>query len=252
MARAIFVALLAYVTMLPVLFAQTPRAGVLWQNMPLIALLNGDYTADVTAEKAVTYGDTGLGAFANLDGEMVAVDGKIYRVRSDGKVTSAAANDLLAFAQMIAFHPDRKMPIPPNTSLDTLAAVLSSEMPAPNSSYGIRISGSFVSIDARAPHSQHEPFPPFCEVQKSQAVFHLRGVEGTMVGFAAPAYLSILETTPFHFHFVARDLASGGHVLAFQTKNATAELQLVNRMQVDFPQSAGFAKTPLARVITCP
>ncbi len=246
------VLLIVSLALLPLLLADTQPSAVLWQNMPLIALLNGDYTGSVTAAEVAGRGDLGLGAFANLDGEMVAVGGKIYQITSDGKVSRPAPNALLAFAQMIRFRPGRRVPLPPGTSFDNIAAVLSSAMPAVNSSYAIRITGSFSSVEARAPRKQAEPFPPFCEAQKTQALFHLHSIQGTMAGFIGPVYISALENAGFHLHFVTNDLASGGHVLAFKTRNATAELELIDRMAIDFPRSPSFAKVFLGHLITCP
>lgn len=243
---------LLLVASIPISFASAPAKAVVWQNMPLIALLNGDYTGSATAAQVAAHGDLGLGAFVNLDGEMVAIAGKIYQVTSDGKVSRPAPTSLLAFAEMVPFRPDRKIALPVGTSFNNIASALSSAMPAVNSSYAIRITGSFSFVEARAPRKQQEPFPPFCKAQQSQAVFHLHKVEGTMVGFVGPAYISALDSAGFHLHFLTNDFVSGGHVLNFQTKNATAELELIDRMEVDFPRSRSFAKVPLDHLITCP
>src|SRR6266852_4378495 len=62
-----------------------PRLGlnapltVMWQNMPIIALLNGNYDGITQVYEAKRHGDFGLGAFAQLDGEMIAVDSAVFR-----------------------------------------------------------------------------------------------------------------------------------------------------------------------------
>src|SRR6202021_4039002 len=52
------------------------------------ALVQGIYKRAVSSTFLLNYGDFGLGTFDNLDGEMVVLDGAIYQVRSDGKVSN--------------------------------------------------------------------------------------------------------------------------------------------------------------------
>jgi acetolactate decarboxylase len=50
------------------------------------ALVQGIYERAVSSRFLLNFGDFGIGTFENLDGEMVVLDGAIYRVRGDGKV----------------------------------------------------------------------------------------------------------------------------------------------------------------------
>ena len=54
-------------------------------------LVEGVYTGAISSDVILKHGDLGLGTFENLDGEMVVLDGRIYRARGDGTVSEALA-----------------------------------------------------------------------------------------------------------------------------------------------------------------
>jgi len=49
------------------------------------ALVAGLDSGAISAGLLLQHGDFGLGTFENLDGEMVVLDGHVYRVQSNGK-----------------------------------------------------------------------------------------------------------------------------------------------------------------------
>ena len=53
------------------------------------ALVAGVYSGVVRVQAILDHGDFGLGTFANLDGEMVVVDGRVYHVQGTGRVSEA-------------------------------------------------------------------------------------------------------------------------------------------------------------------
>ena len=63
----------------------------------------------------------------------------------------------------------------------------------------------------RAP--QEKPYPPLAEVAKTQPVFHLEDVGGTLAGFRFPDFAHGLNVPGFHLHFLTEDRRAGGHVL---------------------------------------
>ena len=60
-------------------------AHVLFQISTSGALVAGVYSGLSTTKNVLEHGDFGLGAFADLDGEMVIVDGRAFRVQGRGK-----------------------------------------------------------------------------------------------------------------------------------------------------------------------
>jgi alpha-acetolactate decarboxylase len=51
------------------------------------------------------HGDFGLGTFANLDGEMVVLDGRVYQVQGTGRVSEASPDAGAPFAVVTRFSP---------------------------------------------------------------------------------------------------------------------------------------------------
>ena len=53
------------------------------------ALVAGVYAGAVSVQGLLEHGDFGLGTFANLDGEMVVLEGHVYQVQGTGRVSEA-------------------------------------------------------------------------------------------------------------------------------------------------------------------
>src|SRR5690606_36367139 len=76
--------------------AQRP-GGVVFQNSTIDALLDGNYDGEVSFEQLRRHGDFGLGTLNELDGEMLALDGEFYQIRSDGLVIPLAGETFTPF-----------------------------------------------------------------------------------------------------------------------------------------------------------
>ncbi len=59
--------------------------GKFFQVSTLQALALGFSKSVIPVEDLLKHGDTGLGTFEDVDGEMIVLDGKCYRARDDGK-----------------------------------------------------------------------------------------------------------------------------------------------------------------------
>ncbi len=228
------------------------EARIMWQNVPIIAFLNGFYTGTATVAEVEKHGDFGLGAFADLDGEMVTIDGTMYQITSDGTVHKPGPNTLLSYAQMTHFEADRSSKLVVNSeAFGAVARAVLGGRESTNAFYAIRLTGTFASVETRAVPKQKAPYPPFCEVTKTQPTFHFSDVAGTMAGFIGPPYASTMDTSGLHLHFVTKDGKRGGHVLTFTARGVTAEVERMDQMQVDFPRDPAFQKMSLTDIITC-
>jgi len=65
---------------------------------PVNALVEGIYEEKIPLTEIKKHGDFGLGTFDHLDGEMIMLDGKIYQITSDGRVTLVDDHALTPFA----------------------------------------------------------------------------------------------------------------------------------------------------------
>ena len=54
------------------------------------ALVAGVYEREVSVKSILEHGDFGLVTFANLDGEMVVLDGRVYQVQGTGRCRKSA------------------------------------------------------------------------------------------------------------------------------------------------------------------
>ena len=72
----------------------------MYQVSTLQALAMGYNKAVITVEDLLQHGDTGLGTFEGVDGEMIVVDGICYRAAVDGTVTKASPETGVPFASV--------------------------------------------------------------------------------------------------------------------------------------------------------
>ncbi|MBV8375660.1 MAG: acetolactate decarboxylase, partial [Verrucomicrobia bacterium] len=69
-------------------YLKTP-VHTLFQVSTSGALVAGVYSGAVSVQSLLQHGDFGLGTFADLDGEMVVLDGHVYQVQGTGRVSEA-------------------------------------------------------------------------------------------------------------------------------------------------------------------
>src|SRR5580704_2071766 len=75
----------------------------LFQVSTSAALVEGIHQGAVRVSRLLRYGDFGLGTFADLDGEMVVLDGVCYQVSSTGTVASVEGERLIPYAVVTRF-----------------------------------------------------------------------------------------------------------------------------------------------------
>ena len=96
----------------------------LYQVSLLQDLTQGDYYGSVPVSKLKKKGDIGLGTFNRLNGEMIVLDGRVYRADGKGKVEEAADNETTPFASVTFFDEDDKAVLKDVKNLNSLISVL--------------------------------------------------------------------------------------------------------------------------------
>src|SRR5216684_2255821 len=86
------------------------------------ALVAGVYSGVVDVKAILDHGDFGLGTFADLDGEMVVLDGRAYQVQGSGRVSEASLDADAPFAVVTRFSPEVDVGIDSVASLSQLAS----------------------------------------------------------------------------------------------------------------------------------
>jgi acetolactate decarboxylase len=218
---------------------------ILFQFSTLPALMNGLYDGEFSFKQLEKHGNFGLGTFNNLDGEMVALDGRFYQVKTDGRAYAVNPAQKTPFAEVTFFQPDQTLTLSKPLDLKQLQDYLLRAFASPNYPCAIKVSGRFSYVKTRSVPRQTRPFPPLVAVAKHQAVFAFHHVAGTIVGFYHPPYLAGVNLTGFHFHFLTRNRRAGGHLLACRIKQAKVELERLNDLHLRLPVSAAFSRTDL-------
>jgi acetolactate decarboxylase len=114
------------------------------------ALVAGVYDREVSVQAILEHGNFGLGTFANLDGEMVVVDGLAYQVKGSGQLLEPPADAGAPVAVVTWFEPETDVSISPVDSLKELHARCDSLRQSGNIFYAVRLDGSFKRVRTRA------------------------------------------------------------------------------------------------------
>ena len=76
---------------------------MLYQYSTMAALMGGAFSGTTTIEKLLEYGDFGIGTFEGVDGEMIILDGKVYKTDSDGFSTLQPKEATSPFQTLLSF-----------------------------------------------------------------------------------------------------------------------------------------------------
>lgn len=220
---------------------------VLFQASTIGALIEGAYEGDLSFAELAEHGDLGLGTLNDLDGEMIALDGRFYRADVDGKVGEIDGAARTPFAVVTSFEPSLDMDLEGPLEQAELLARLDELIPAEAVTCAVRLDGHFDLVRARSVPRQSPPYRPLTEVVLEQHVFELEDVAGTMVGFRFPDYAEGIEVSGYHLHFVSEDRGRGGHVLASRSAGPLrARLDFSNDLHVELPPGIALADPALA------
>ncbi|MGP0047135.1 MAG: acetolactate decarboxylase, partial [Syntrophobacteraceae bacterium] len=180
------------------------------QYSTIDVLMKGIYDGYVPIGEMLLHGDTGIGTFDGLDGEMVVVDGIAYQVTADGVVHIPAPTMTTPFAEVTFFHDDQEKVLPPGANLESFTREVDAIIPTPNIFYAVRIDGTFAKVITRSVPKQSKPYRPLTEIVKTQPTFTFENVRGVIVGWRCPAFVKGINVPGYHLHFLTEDRKGGG------------------------------------------
>ena len=215
----------------------------IFQVSLLQGLTLGDYNGSVSAAELKEKGDTGIGTFDALDGELVMVDGVIYRAAGDGSVESVPDEETIPFAAVTLFDTDETQTLTDVADFDSLRAILDERVSelGENRFYMIRIDGTFSEMHARSEYAQEEPYKPLAKVMETdQTFFDFENIDGTVVGLYCPQFMKDLNVAGWHLHFVSDDHLSGGHVLGLGIDQAELAWDYTDGFRMLLPEGEMF------------
>lgn len=210
------------------------------------ALVAGVYDREVSVQAILEHGNFGLGTFANLDGEMVVVDGHVYQVRGSGQVSEAPADAGAPFAVVTWFEPEIDVSISPVSSFKDLEARCDSFRRSGNIFYAIRLDGSFKRVRTRAVNPP-QPGTRLIDAAKAQSEFTFADIEGTLVGLWSPGFSSAFSVAGYHLHFLSADRQHGGHLLDVEAETLQLKIEALASFHLALPKSEAFLKANLSK-----
>ena len=220
------------------------KSNAIYQVSTLQALALG-YTRPVaTVEELLSHGDTGLGTFENVDGEMIILDGVCYQATTDGSIVCSGASDGVPFAVAGFVKDGRSFTIEEMPDIEAIKTKLTLKIEEDfglNSIHIARIDGYFEVIHARAgaPYrSQHVSLKDI--LSKTQKDFSFENIYGTLVCVYYPDYMDGINASGWHMHFLSEDRTLGGHVFEVKMSSGDCLLQKMDRIEIQLPREPAF------------
>jgi acetolactate decarboxylase len=211
----------------------------LFQTSTIDNLLEGNYEGDVSFAELEDRGDFGLGTLNALDGEMIALDGKFYQVRADGRAYAVDRRARTPFAVVTVFEPGSSCTLDTPMDFAGICDFVDRVLGETTDCCAVRVDGHFEYVKTRSVPRQRKPYPPLVEVVKAQPTFELGDVSGSLVGFRFPDYAQGLNVTGYHFHFITADRSAGGHVLGCRLANGELRVDREADLRLELPPGVG-------------
>ena len=231
---------------------EAPKADreTIYQVSLLQGLTLGDYNGSVSVKELKQKGDTGIGTFEGVNGELIMVDGTVYRAKSDGSIETAPDDETIPFANVTFFDTDEKQEISGVSSIADIKKLLDEKVEklGKNQFYMVRIDGIFKKMQARSELKQEKPYKPLAEALKTdQREFSWDNIEGTVVALYCPQYMEDLNAAGWHLHFVSKDKKYGGHVLDLDVDKAELKIDCTNGFNMQLPDTEMFTTLDLTK-----
>ncbi len=227
-----------------------------WENKPkdtlyqvstIDALLDGAYDGEIKFSELKKHGNFGIGTFDGIDGEMIALDGRFYQIKTDGVAYRVSGQTKTPFADVCFFRPEQRIVIKKKLTFNELKQFIDKLLPTKNIFYAIKIKGTFDYVKARSVPKQEKPYPPLAEVVKNQVVFEFYNKKGTAVGFYSPTYVKGVGVPEYHMHFLQDSRKRGGHILDLIISHAIIEIDYLDKFYLVLPKNASFLNADLAK-----
>ncbi len=229
-------------------FCTYAKKDTVSQFSTMNALMQGLYETDFNYAHIKKSGNFGIGTFNDLDGEMVALDGKFYQVKSDGSVHAVSDSMKSAFCMVKFFKPDRKINLKGKKDYIHIIEQLEGQINSKNIFYAAKIEGKFSFIKARSVPRQAKPYRKLSEVANEQSVFEFKDIDATLIGFRFPEYMSELNMAGWHFHFISKNGAFGGHVLDCAIADSYIAIDESNDFYLELPRTSDFLKADFEKI----
>lgn len=210
------------------------------------SLLTDVCLGDVSVEELTKYGDFGIGTFDYLEGEMIILDGIVYKTEPNGQIILADTNEKIPFAAVTFFDSQLSFSLKNIENLHSLEHELLKHFPSHNYIYAVKISGNFSNVKLRcAQKIENKKIPLHEHLIKNQSKFNLTNSKGTIIGVWSPWYLKEVSVSGFHLHYINSEKRVGGHLVDFEMANLDVEIMIVKQFTFQMIDSRDFEKANL-------
>lgn len=136
----------------------------------LQSLAQGYFGGTVTSGQLRKLGDTGIGTFEGLNGEMIVLDGKVYQALGDGRVLVAPDKTIIPYATVTFFDQDIAVSLKDIKDKAAFEKVLDDtvQKQGANSFYMVKLHAQFDSVLFRSEYGSKEPYPTLVEALKGK------------------------------------------------------------------------------------
>ena len=216
----------------------------LFQVSTLQALMLGYTRSVIPVSELLGHGDTGLGTFTDVDGEMIVLDGGCYRAMENGDIAVAEPDRGVPFSVVCSMEEHNPMEFGAMDNIEALKTALNNTIDSHfglNSMHMARIDGEFEIVDARSESgykSVHEDLKFI--LGKTQKAFQFEKIKGTLVCAYFPDYMDGINAAGWHLHFISDDRKHGGHVFDIQMKSGKGCISKINAIEIKLPDEPVF------------
>lgn len=223
--------------------------SALYMSSPINALLEGLYRDDITIGTLKQKGDFGIGTFNNLDGEMIALNGRFFRMDLDGNAHPVTDDMKTPFSTVCRFTPMLDEEITAPVGFDEFERQMKLMLPSENMFFAIYMQGRFKSVKTRSvPFTQN--YRPLSEATDHQKLREFTNIEGHLVGFYTPPFVPSVNVPGFHFHFIDSSMTAGGHLLRCEPERLVIKLQTFFNMELSLPKTLDYLTASFTRDAT--
>ena len=221
----------------------------IYQVALLQSLTQGYYDGIIKVSELKQHGDTGIGTFEGVNGEMIVLDGVVYQALSDGSVKVADDNETVPFSNVTFFDSDTSEELSDIADINSLKKKLTEkvEEKGKNLFSMVKMTGEFKKMLVRSELKQEKPYKTLDKaLETDQREFTYENIKGTVVALYCPDYMNGLNTSGWHLHFISDDKEKGGHILDLSIEKAKAEYDMVQEFDMKLTDNEDFQKTSLA------
>ena len=216
----------------------------MYQVSTLQALALGYSRAVISVGELLQEGNTGLGTFEDVNGEMIVLDGHCYRADQNGEITDVSLQTGVPFAAVAKLYGKQQFALENLPDIESLRTELTRKIEEQfglNSMHVIRIDGYFEKVDARseAPYRSHH-ISLKDVLGQTQKAFLFENIRGSLVGVYFPDYMDGINAAGWHLHFVSDDRKLGGHVFDISMVRGKCILDKINTIELRLPDEPVF------------